>query len=607
MRSNLRSRQGCITCRKRHKKCDEERPRCRACTKSGIECEYSVKLRWIENGSPSSFRSTTRPKNTSRAHIGILEVQPTATNSLNQLSTTHHVSGSQNSLTTTTFPQQTSPPDEQKELDTYDPTSYIYNNENYDILESDMGSFEDSSPSSATEPPELERSEEMSEGSLVASPPDVWILDDKMFDDTLALCFETPGERIAYAYYFKHVSACIPALDGAQNPYRKLSTMALASPVLLKTIISVATAHMLIQGRSNAELVFARQSRALRSLQEALSALETRDDSRESSHTTDVTQLTKTASLSAKEEALATILLQITNVVMTGSTEVEAHLKCAFHFLEELDYVYKPLHGFTSRVLVQRFAMIDVVTSILRHQRPYAPPDFWMHSIHENLDHTEPSFREMTGCPQAVLSFLARISNLACEMIENEDQSAYTLARAFTLETELRVWGSSRFPIRTMTEIQKASIPSDGGDSNESDLSRLYLNVLSECFYWTAHLLLQRRVFRDATDSIRVQQIAKTIFRLIDSIPVGSGPDSSLPLPLYMSAREAITPEDRSWVRRIHTAMKDVHRDVSRDHMMNITEEIWRWTDNRRQVGVEKDINENFIRTLEQKSRHFMF
>ncbi|KAI9167926.1 Beauvericin cluster-specific repressor BEA4 [Paramyrothecium foliicola] len=42
-----RSRNGCMTCKRRHRKCDETRPVCQACQAQGIECEgYNLVLRW---------------------------------------------------------------------------------------------------------------------------------------------------------------------------------------------------------------------------------------------------------------------------------------------------------------------------------------------------------------------------------------------------------------------------------------------------------------------------------------------------------------------------------------------------------------------------------
>jgi len=46
----LRTRTGCMTCRKRHLKCDEQKPTCDLCTKSDQICVYSEKLQ-IQSGS----------------------------------------------------------------------------------------------------------------------------------------------------------------------------------------------------------------------------------------------------------------------------------------------------------------------------------------------------------------------------------------------------------------------------------------------------------------------------------------------------------------------------------------------------------------------------
>jgi arginine metabolism regulation protein II len=39
---------GCRTCRRRHAKCDEERPKCGACSRLGLKCGgYSAQLSWV--------------------------------------------------------------------------------------------------------------------------------------------------------------------------------------------------------------------------------------------------------------------------------------------------------------------------------------------------------------------------------------------------------------------------------------------------------------------------------------------------------------------------------------------------------------------------------
>jgi hypothetical protein len=48
-----RSRKGCWTCRKRHKKCDEARPFCQRCAQGNFDCEgYDVRLTWGNSDAP---------------------------------------------------------------------------------------------------------------------------------------------------------------------------------------------------------------------------------------------------------------------------------------------------------------------------------------------------------------------------------------------------------------------------------------------------------------------------------------------------------------------------------------------------------------------------
>ncbi|KAI5468131.1 fungal-specific transcription factor domain-containing protein [Mariannaea sp. PMI_226] len=49
---------GCWTCRAKHVKCDETRPTCNRCQRSGLSCEgYGVRLSWTSVRGPSNFRS----------------------------------------------------------------------------------------------------------------------------------------------------------------------------------------------------------------------------------------------------------------------------------------------------------------------------------------------------------------------------------------------------------------------------------------------------------------------------------------------------------------------------------------------------------------------
>ncbi|KAF5651415.1 transcriptional regulatory protein pro-1 [Fusarium tjaetaba] len=274
--------------------------------------------------------------------------------------------------------------------------------------------------------------------------------------------------------------------------------------------------------------------------------------------------------LSLREVTLAAYVIHIASEVMTGSLTTDTHLLNAFKLVVELRYIDKMPDGFYSRFLVQRFALIDIIMSLLRRRKPLAPESFILYQQHEEADVSEPSFRELTGCPQPVLSFLAKISILATDVeLENDVR----LAQTYQLETTMRDWGSRKYPM-PLNIAPRSNSPVSVTPSQDD-----HLRTLNACFYWMAHLLLARRVFMDPTTSSRVQLYRKHLFSLIDRLPPGCGPDSSLPIPFYIAAREAIVPRDREWVRQKHDEMIAIYPDRSRELMMSSTEDIWSMSD----------------------------
>jgi hypothetical protein len=381
----------------------------------------------------------------------------------------------------------------------------------------------------------------------------------------------------------------IPAYDGTQNPYRKLSTVALEYPVLLNTIISLATEYMHWHGHIPAELSFARHERALASIREALNASFTG-----ASPTT--VAIAGNDHLTYKQAVLAAILLQITRVIFIGGNEVDMHLKCALYILQELNYVHQPATSFIPRLLMQRFAIVDVVTSILHRRRPHLPLTSWIFKPEETLDSTEPSFREMTGCPQPIFGYLARASNLAVDVAEDATDAG-VLERAFELEMDLHAYALAQRAKPSATDGELC-----GSAAGES------LTALNECYRWCIHLLLQRRVYLEPTFSRRVQQTVRTLFRLMASIPVGSGPDSSLPFFLNLVAREAVREEDRAWVRERNQQMQGVYPDSTRDGLIAMSEKMWRRVDECMEIsGVMLKRTEEALGQLEQEAALFMF
>ena len=324
------------------------------------------------------------------------------------------------------------------------------------------------------------------------------------------------------------------------------------------------------------------------------------------------------SALSAPQIALAAVLMQTSSVLMTGIGSVEVHLKCALEFIRDLGYLHRPAGPVLIRLLIQRFAMVDVVLAHLRFRRPLAPLGFFMYQNNDHLDWEEPSFREMHGCPQRVMCFLVQISCLSADLAEKGgDQHSDIQSSGYILETEMRAWGHKYHDAMAKSSDINGSIDAASVQSASTPPSSVAdewecLEVVSECFYWAAHLLLLRRVFLDSTRSVRVKLIRSRIFRLMDRLRPGCGPDSSLPFPFYMAAREAVTSDERDWVRHKHAAMMEVYRERSREHMMASTEEIWKQADqvdhrlSARLPALETPY-EQFIRSSDRNASYFMF
>ena len=378
------------------------------------------------------------------------------------------------------------------------------------------------------------------------------------------------------------VSSNVPAMDGPDNPYRQLSIPALSSPILLETIVCISTEHMLNFGLASIDLAAKRQQRMLRTLGQKLLTLE-------STSNPDTIVIEKPE----REALLIAVVLQGVVVAQSADGVLEPHVKCASWLMQALGYFEIIPQNPIARMAVQRYGMVDVMLAISRQRRPYAPQHFILSQPNAHLwDETEPSFHKMTGCPQPLMCFLVRIAHLACDVTERP--SGDILSEAFRLDTELRSWGARYTGI----------LPS---------CDRTPLDILTECFYWTAHLLLARRVFQDQTCSPRVQYLVHVCFRLMDHLATGCGPDSSLPQPFYLAAREAVSAEDRIWVRQKHESMTAFYREQQRNAAMELIERIWETTDALRQLergsGLEEGLSlaDGAIRTFDREADFFIF
>lgn len=310
--------------------------------------------------------------------------------------------------------------------------------------------------------------------------------------------------------------------------------------------------------------------------------------------------------MSMKEVTLASILMHIVPEVMCGTKNADSHIKRAYDIMADLEYLETIPRNFYAQFLVKRFAIVDIVLSLLRHRRPVAGMNFVLYHHNGDPQDTEPSFRELTGCPWEVLTFLARISFLASDTTTSERSRQSVIEEAYQLETEMRIWAQRYHPTtscRPPSGQFGQTFRSD--DTYEAHGKKDDLDILNECFYWTAELLLIRRIFLEPTVTSRVQFITTRLLDLMGSLQAGCGPDSSLPFPFYMTAREALCPEKRNWVRQRHQEMISIYHDKSREIMMNVTEAIWSRMDetaNLRDMSLDA-----YIYILDTEASHCVF
>ncbi|KIW25181.1 uncharacterized protein PV07_10840 [Cladophialophora immunda] len=353
------------------------------------------------------------------------------------------------------------------------------------------------------------------------------------------------------------------AYDGAQNPYRKFSMMAMTSPLVGNTIVSHAIEWMFHWGRVSAERTLQRQHLALDSLRKAIGGMNV-------DLTSNRIEIQRDSSPSGQQcfqtdlVMLAAVLMQVANSFFIGLVGVDVHLNIALHFLQSLNILDTPCEGFVLRFLLQRFAMLDITTSLTQNRRPYLSLTCWFLWPDPKLDVSEPPFREMTGCPQPLWVFLARLCHLRSDLSDESGSFSKGLAAAFQIETELRVYGESM-----------AVLDLNGDYARESGPEAIYYHTLGQCWYWCAHLVLQLQIYKDPKWSPRVQETVTIIMTLMKTIPVTCNPSSRTSTPLCLLASGVCAQEDKKWVTERNDELRKVFPCMTRDETMTLIQETW--------------------------------
>lgn len=389
--------------------------------------------------------------------------------------------------------------------------------------------------------------------------------------------------------------------DDLHNPYRKHAASSLQSPLLYRTMLSVATEFMYAHGRIPASLNLRRQNEAIVCLRQAVESLSAAASERSEND------------LTLRQNVLASVLLQIMNVLFTGGRGADNHIRGARSLARDLGYLRHEVHDLHVRSLVQNLVIADISSAAFHRRRPLLPLSMWFLLPNSLLDSTEPSFLKMTGCPQPILCVIARILHLAADRAEEEERRQI---RRGTEEKGSEGDGSDmdiRAPIWRSASKIESDLHQYSADSVASYVNKTvgqpdtHVAQVAQGFVWCAYLLLQRRVFNDPTRSWRVQQTMAGLFEAIGKVPVGCGPDSSLHLPFYIGAREAVRAEDRVWVRARYEKLLRHYANPPHRTMMSLVEELWDRHDAYGGLGRWNAELDREIELVERKSDAFIF
>ncbi|OAT11003.1 hypothetical protein BDBG_06761 [Blastomyces gilchristii SLH14081] len=553
-----RSRGGCAQCLQQHRKCDEGRPRCGRCARLNINCEYKKNIRWV-NGPHRHQRRRPRDSPHRESWDDLLPTTP-------DLRVSHISSlGTPSGLFVVQDEHLLHLTNRTNERALSNATGRTHGNEapSDDVRRMQTGTsiLQGQDPTTPGQRPADEEEPVLNEarpvdGELVRisettpSSLELRAWETSLNRDISSFLLPTAEESIAYVYFLRSVAMIMSACDSTQNGYRQLAILALSTPVLMGTVISISTTYMHLRGSAPMFLALQHQSRALATLRDSLGSLSS--------------SVVKECNGHLKRDLLATILLQITVEMASGGSGAKTHIAYAWNLFRELGYDRRKPTCSIGTVLVQRMTWIDTISSIFWQRRPFLPLSFWFFNYNQdspNDGDSQPTVQETTGCPQWVISFLARISHLYADYSDGLP-SFLLMPQAKELELDLNM--SARNYFNRTTAPYK----------NLSNRQR-HLDVVGQCFYWSAVLLLQRRIFRDRRDSPRVQSSLTVLIELMESLPIGCGPDSALSLPLYLAAHEAIEPDHRTHIRSKSRQLTAEYPSKTREILTREYEIIW--------------------------------
>lgn len=333
-----------------------------------------------------------------------------------------------------------------------------------------------------------------------------------------------PEFRHLYQHFICNTCRVLVPSDDQQNPFRTiLAQMALhpSAQHLLAALLASSAAHLAgVRRESPSKLLISNLLQTtLGGLRKALS------DPNEA----------------LKDTTLATaIALSSYNIIASDVSYWRVHLDGARDIiLHHRRNSSRPLHESSIRAfLCKWFAYLDVIagaSGLTLKEHNYESAVSLIEDVTDNNRHTsastyEPSKIDMfTGLPSKLLPLLLRIGKLAHQKRVAEHQ---LIDLSQDLEFQKHVQDLERD--LSSAEFDVILLPTIGPELETQ------LHGCNEAFLSAARLHIQRRLQNMSSEQVR--PTVERVFKAIEKVPVGSGPEISLLYPLFSAGVEATGP-----------------------------------------------------------------
>ena len=336
---------------------------------------------------------------------------------------------------------------------------------------------------------------------------------------TSPLLEKSPAFRHLYHHFIRNTCRVLVPYDDQHNPFRTiLAQMALHpnSQHLLAAILASSAAHRAgVKGEPPPKYLISNLLQTtLEGLRRAL------DDPTEASQDT----------------TLATaIALSSYNIISSDVSHWRMHLDGARDIILHRRAT-RPIHeNSVTTFLSKWFAYLDVIagaSGLTLKEHNYESAVSLIEDVtetHRPESWEPPKFDTFTGFTSRLLPLLLRIGKLAHQKrlaarinIDLSDDKTF-LGHLEALECDLNA-----------AELDIVIIPTDNQISGELDTQ---LRACNEAFHSAARLHIQRRLRNMNFDEVR--PTVEQVFRAIEKVPVGSGPEISLLYPLFSAGVEA--------------------------------------------------------------------